>query len=146
MQKVLTILFTFCLSGLALAAESHWLTSLPEAEARAKKDNKRILINFTGSDWCPACKVLEAEALSKKEFIDYADKKLVLVLADFPLGLKQPEALQRANNALQQKYGVEGYPTLILLNADGKKIWTHFGYQGGGPRGLIDSLESAGKK
>jgi protein disulfide-isomerase len=146
MKKVLFVVSMFWLAGVALAADSGWLTSLPDAQARAKMEKKVILLNFTGSDWCAACKVLEADALSKPEFADYARKKLVLVLVDFPLGLKQPEALQKANNRLQEKYKVEGYPTLILLNPDGDVVWTEHGYSGGGSKALIAELEKAQKK
>ena len=55
------------------------MTSVPDAQAQAKKESKLVLLNFTGSDWCPACKKLDAEVFSKKEFSDYAKKNLVLV-------------------------------------------------------------------
>ena len=128
------------------AADLTWLTSVPDAQAQAKKENKLVLLDFTGSDWCPACKQLEADVFSKKEFSDYADKNLVLVEVDFPVQKKQAAALAKANDALMDKYEVKGYPTLIVLKADGKVVWKQEGDVAGGPAGMIAKLEKAKKK
>ena len=117
------------------AADSTWLTSVPNAQAQAKKENKLVLLDFTGSDWCSWCKKLDAEVFSQKEFADYAGKNLVLVEVDFPSQKKLDAALVKANDALKDKYKISGYPTLIVLKPDGTTVWTQVGYMEGGPQG-----------
>src|SRR5579863_5494511 len=137
MKKVLLTLFTCAVAGVAFAGEATWLTSVPKAEAEAKKDNKLVLLDFTGSDWCGWCKKLDADTFSKPAFVDYAKKNLVLVEVDFPAQKPQSSELKAANKALQDKYSVDGYPTLIALNADGTQVWKHVGYLEGGPSAII---------
>jgi len=60
--------------------------------------------------------------LSKKEFIDEASKKFVLVELDFPRKKKLPEAQAEANEAASQTYNIEYFPTIVLTDADGKEI------------------------
>src|ERR1700679_3797359 len=89
--------------------------NLQTALAKAKKENKLVLLDFTGSDWCSWCIRLDEEALGKPEFIDYAAKYLVTVVVDFPRTHELPAETKRANKILQSKYGAEGFPTLIAL-------------------------------
>lgn len=124
------------------AAESAWSTDLPAAQAQAKKDKKLVLINFTGSDWCSWCKKLQKEVFSTKEFQAYAKEKLELVEIDFPNAKKQTDALKKANEALQAKYKAEGFPTIIVLNGEGKEVWRQVGYMPGGPEAWIGKLKS----
>jgi thioredoxin-related protein len=134
------------MTGQLLAAEAQWLTSVPEATAKAKKENKLILLDFTGSDWCGWCKKLDAETFSKSEFTDYAKKNLVLVEVDFPAQKQQSAELKNANKALQEKYKVEGYPTLVVLKPDGTVLWNQSGYLAGGPAAMISKLDEVKKK
>ena len=137
--------FAFCLLAvLALlgvnAAASEWLTDLPKAQARAKEEKRMVLLDFTGSDWCGWCIKLHNEVFSKPEFAEYARKNLVLVEVDFPKKKKLSAEQKRANDALQQKYRIEGYPTIIVLNGEGKKIG-ELGYMPGGPKAFLAELE-----
>src|SRR5690349_2409724 len=104
------------------AAELKWMTSLPEAQAKAKAENKLVMMDFTGSDWCGWCIKLNKEVFSKPEFAQYAQKNLVPVEVDFPHAKAQSEQLKQANQALQAKYKIEGYPTIIVLDSNGKKL------------------------
>src|SRR6218665_1313448 len=103
-----------------------WSTDLDKALAQAKKEKKSVLVEFTGSDWCPPCIAVRKSVLSKKNFIDQASKDFVLVELDFPRGDKE---LAKKNEPLREKYGVEGYPTVILLTAEGKQFSTFNPYQ-----------------
>lgn len=127
------------------ADELKWLTDLPKAQAKAKDENKLVLIDFTGSDWCPWCIKLDREILTKPEFVEYAQKNLVAVEIDFPRHKTQPEELKKANKDLQEKYEIKGYPTVIVLNGEGKKVG-ELGYQPGGPKPFIEALEKLKKK
>ena len=137
-----------CLLGaqLAMGAETQWLTSVPDAEARAKAEHKLVFLNFTGSDWCEACKILDKEVLNKPEFASYASTNLVLVTLDYPINVKQPKELTEANDQLQKKYNIEGFPTLMVLKPDGTVVWTHLGLVPGGLKGVLEQLEEARKK
>lgn len=134
-------------SSTAVASDLNWLTDLPKAQAEAKAENKLVLMNFTGSDWCVWCVKLDEDTFSKPEFADYARTNLVLVKLDFPQKTKLPADLQKANDALQAKYDPEGaFPTLILMKSDGTVLWKQLGYLEGGPKSMIAELEKAQKK
>jgi len=128
------------------AADLTWLTSVPNAQAQAKKESKLVLLDFTGSDWCSWCKKLDAEVFSQAQFADYAKKNLVLVEVDFPAQKKLDAALVKANDALKDKYKITGYPTLIVLKPDGTVVWNQVGYMEGGPAAVIAKLDEAKKK
>src|SRR5215475_7748091 len=100
----------------ASAAELQWMTDLPKAQAKAKDEKKLVMLDFTGSDWCGWCIKLNKEVFSTPEFADYAKKNLVLVEVDFPRAKQQTAELKKANDALQEKYKIEGYPTIVVLN------------------------------
>ena len=127
------------------AAELNWLTDLPKAQAKAKEEKKLVMLDFTGSDWCGWCIKLNKEVFSKPEFAEYASKNLVLVEVDFPRTKKLSAELKKANAALQEKYKIQGYPTIIVLNSDGKKVG-ELGYEPGGPKPFIAGLEKLKQK
>jgi protein disulfide-isomerase len=104
------------------AAELTWLTDAAKAQAQAKAENKLVLLDFTGSDWCGWCIKLNKEVFSTPDFAEYAKKNLVLVEVDFPRKKELSQAQKDANEALSDKYNIRGYPTLILLDGDGKKL------------------------
>jgi protein disulfide-isomerase len=123
------------------AAEAKWNTDMPQALALAKKENKLILMDFTGSDWCGWCKKLKAEVFSKPEFNTYAATNLVLVELDFPRDKKLPPQTVAANEKLQTKYGVQGFPTIVVLDTSGKEIWRLGGYAPGTPADWIRTMD-----
>lgn len=118
-----------------------WLTSLPNAEAEAKAENKIVLMDFTGSDWCPWCIKFDNEVLDTPEFRDFAATNVVLVQLDFPEKKALPDDLKKANDALQTQYKVDGFPTLVVLDKNGKEIGRQVGYSPGGPAAFIAKLE-----
>lgn len=145
-MKKIAIGLVMCVAALQLsAAEGQWLTDLPKAQTQAKSEKKLVMMDFTGSDWCGWCIKLNKEVFSQKEFVDYAKANLVLVELDFPNKKPQTEELKKANHALQKKYGIEGYPTIIVLDGDGKQIGK-LGYMKGGPKVFIAALEKIKKK
>ncbi len=135
------------MAGNLAAAEAQWLTSVPEARALAKKENKLVLMDFTGSDWCSWCKKLDREVFSKQEFVEYAKKNLVLVQVDFPNSKPQSPELRKANSELQAKYKVSGYPTLVVIKPDGTIAWQQEGFPQDGPplEAVIAGLDKAKK-
>jgi len=117
--------------------DKHWLTNLPDALAQAKTENKLVLIDFTGSDWCSPCKLLHDKVLVQKPFLDHAVQNLVLVMLDFPRKKPQPPELANANKDLAKQFNVKGFPTLILLDGDGKELAREVGLAHESPAELI---------
>jgi thioredoxin-related protein len=117
-----------------------WMTNWEEAKAKAKAENKPILINLTGSDWCAWCIKIEKEVFSSKDFKDYAAANLILMEADFPRKKEQPAELKKQNAELKKLYLAGGYPTVWLLDAEGKKLSEDLGELKGGTKGYIDKL------
>jgi len=102
--------------------ELKWHTSYEEALKEASKEGKKILADFTGSDWCAYCIHMKDTVLSSKQFKDYASKNLVLLTVDFPRKKKLPEQQAKTNEDLRKKHGVRGFPTYVILDAKGNKI------------------------
>jgi thioredoxin-related protein len=148
MKKIAKLLLLCCSVTAVIAADkaekTEWLTDLPKAQAQAKAENKLVLMDFTGTDWCPWCIKLNKEVFSTPQFADFAAKSLVLVEVDFPRTKPQSAELKKANQALQRKYKIEGYPTIIVLNSAGKKVG-ELGYEEGGPKPFIGKLEKLQK-
>lgn len=139
-----TLLFQGC-SRMALEPVNDglpWQTDLPKALAQAKAENKMVLLDFTGSDWCGWCIKFGREVFATSEFKEYADKHLVLVQLDYPQDKPQTPELKKANAELKDKYQIEGFPTFVVLNQDGKEIGRQVGYVAGGPKAFIAQLES----
>ena len=127
-------------------SELPWATDLPKALAQARAANKIVLLDFTGSDWCVWCMKFDDDILSKPEFATYARINLELVLVDFPNTKNQSDALKKNNDELQTKFKVDGFPTYVALNADGKEIGRQVGYLSGGPQAFIAELEKFRKQ
>ncbi len=110
----------------------NWETDFEKASSGAKTSGKYMLLDFSGSDWCGWCIRLEKEVFSQDAFNDFAEENLVCVLVDFPRAKKQTEELKKQNLDLARKYGIKGYPTIIVLSPDGKPVGKT-GYLQGGP-------------
>jgi thioredoxin-related protein len=125
----------------AKAGSEFWTTDAAAAEARARAENKKQFLFFTGSDWCVWCQRLDREVLTTVEFSKYAKGHLVLVKLDFPNSIPQPDEVKAQNHRLSQQYRIQGYPTIIVLDAEGKKLG-ELGYQPGGPGPFIKALQA----
>ncbi|MCC5831918.1 MAG: thioredoxin family protein [Chlamydiales bacterium] len=117
-----------------------WHTNYNEAQAEAKRANKPILLFFTGSDWCGWCKRMDQEVFESAEFARAVGNDFVFVEVDFPMQKPLPPELQQQNNSLKQKYGVTGYPTIIILDSSGNFI-AEAGYRPGGGKAYADYLK-----
>ena len=127
-------------------SELSWGTDLPGALNQAQSENKLVLLDFTGSDWCPWCIKFDHDVLATEIFSAYADQRLELVKLDFPRHTPQPDDLKRVNAALARQFGVDGYPTYVLLDADGRELGRQVGYREGGPNAFIGELDGFGKR
>jgi protein disulfide-isomerase len=124
----------------ALRADA-WLVNADDALRQARAENKFVLLDFTGSDWCGWCKRLKAEVFSTSVFEDYAHRNLVCVHVDFPrqraLSVQQTER----NQQLARLYNIRGFPTLVLLDSAGAEVG-RTGYQPGGAESYIQHLDT----
>ena len=97
------------------------------------------MLDFSGSDWCGWCIKLEKEVFSQDAFKDFAEKNLVCVLVDFPRNKKQTGEQKQQNRDLATKYGIQGYPTIIILDPDGEPV-SMTGYLQGGSKNYVQHL------
>ena len=118
-----------------------WITDIYKAYKIAKKENKNILVNFTGSDWCIWCEKLRDEVFSKKEFLEYAEDNLILLFIDFPNNIKLSEDQISHNELISDLLGVKGFPTIWLLDKDLNPLLVT-GYLEGGTDFYIDHLKN----
>jgi len=123
-----------------------WSTDLSKALEQAKAENKIVLLDFTGSDWCVWCMKFDNDVLSQPEFASYAKKNLVMVMLDFPNTKPQSDSVKKTNKDLQEKFKVDGFPTYVALTPDGKEIGRQVGYLAGGPQAFIAELEKFRKQ
>lgn len=141
----LVLVTALAYSGILLPSQAaeRWETNYSAALEQAAKQNKMVLLDFTGSDWCGWCIKLHKETFSKPAFQKFAADNLVLVELDFPRGKPQSDELKKQNEALAEKFGVQGFPTLVLLDPQGKEATRNVGYLEGGPDAFIQWVESA---
>lgn len=148
MKSLAILSLALGLLGTALSpvsAKDAWLTDYPAALELAAKEKRPVLVDFTGSDWCGWCIRLDKETFSQRAFLKFADKNLVLLKVDLPQGKPQSAEERARNEELVQKFNVEGFPTIVLLDASGKEIARQGGYLPGGPEAMIDWIKSAAK-
>jgi thioredoxin-related protein len=124
---------------MTVAAEGLWQTDFKAAQAKAKEDKKYMLVDFTGSDWCGWCIKLRGEVFDKEPFKATAPKQYVLVELDYPRQKQQSDELKKQNKELSEKYKIEGFPTILLMDADGQVI-ARTGYREGGPEEYLKHL------
>ena len=139
------------MAALALAATGAW--AMPEgwtddfdaAKEKAKAEGKLILADFSGSDWCGWCMKLDKEVFSKKEFVEAAQRDFVLVMIDSPSDkMKLSRKAKKQNPKLVEKYGIKGFPTVLVLDAEGNRLHKT-GYREGGPGPYLEKLAEVKK-
>lgn len=128
-----------CLSMVVYAGQEEWLTDIKAAKELARDKNLPILADFAGTDWCGWCIKLDQEVFSQDAFKAYAKTNLVLFLADYPHFKQLPAETVKQNKTLSQQYRVEGFPTVLLLDANGSEL-ARTGYRPGGSKEYVDYL------
>ncbi len=106
--------------GVSMAsAAGPWFTDIEAGVKRAKADDKLVMVEFTGSDWCPPCIMMNKQVFTKEEFLKQAQEDYVLVKVDLP---NSDMALKEANGKVAQQWEVGGFPTILLLNMEGEEV------------------------
>ena len=126
----------------AFAGESGWTTNYTKAVEQAKTENKAILLDFTGSDWCGWCMKMKKETLDTPAFKQYAKRNYVLVEVDFPHNKPQSDVVKTQNENLSKQFKISGFPAFVLLDKDGKELGRQIGYLEGGPTQFITKMET----
>ena len=121
-------------------AKQLWGDNLDEAKAQAAKNNKLVFVDFTGSDWCPPCIALHEHVLTQPEFLDFAEQYLELVALDFP---RDNEQVDPANARLALEYQVEGFPTVIVMDPQGKTLHRLNGFSNKNAKAYTADLKEA---
>ena len=137
-----TILLCLLLAAAPLQASDLWSTDYTTSIAQATSQKKPVLLEFTGSDWCPPCMKQNKDVFEQPAFEEFAKNNLVLVKLDFPRSKPQAPEIKERNQQLAAQYQVQGFPTVILLNAEGKELAREVGYKGGGVPGFIDWVKT----
>lgn len=105
-----------------------WTQDYSAALALAKEKNLPVFLNFTGSDWCSWCQLMDRRVFSQPQWDAFAAEKMVLVTLDFPRNQALvPADFAERNRRLQGEFGVQGYPTYIILDADGQTVLGQLG-------------------
>lgn len=137
-RRILTFVFALliCLSvfsqgdsHVTINSSNNWVTDYSKAKLKAERQEKPLLIFFTGSDWCGPCKKLVSDFFETEKFKEITKNKFVLYEADFPRNRDLVSNKQRSdNNSLKIKYDVQAYPTVILINSNGDVVGRRKGY------------------
>lgn len=140
MKKFLLLLLVALGSYTMQAQELEWHTDINKAMEVSQKQKKPLFLFFTGSDWCGWCIRLQKEVFKTPEFTKWAKDNVVLVELDFPKRTAQADELKQQNASLARSFGVQGYPTVWMVNVgkgeDGKPVLQQLGktgYVAGGP-------------
>jgi thioredoxin-related protein len=119
------LVFFLVLLTATFGYSQNWSNNFEDAKVNAEKENKHILLVFSGSDWCGPCMKLDNVVWKSPEFQVEADKNWVIYKADFPkkkANQLSPE-LTESNNRLAEKYNKNGsFPLVLLLDKKGKVI------------------------
>lgn len=125
-------------------SHSAWIADYDEALVIARETGKDLLVDFTGSDWCHWCIRLDGEVFSHEEFLGPAQEKFVLCSLDFPRSpaIAKTVPNPQRNQELQAKYTVQGFPTILLIDAEDEALLGRTGYQPGGPTAYMTHLDA----
>ncbi len=140
MKKIGWLILLVGLIASPTRGEVSWTEDYAAAAKSAADGGKYMLLNFTGSDWCGWCIRLDREVFTQTAYQEYAAENLISVKLDFPRSRELPEAVIAQNDALQEKYGVRGYPTILILSPSGDLV-AQTGYRPGGPEAYVEHLK-----
>ena len=136
------------LLGLACMIQAgEWVGSFQTAKKQAIRQNKKILIFFSGSDWCEAGRRLDRELFRTRTFQDLASRKYVLYNADFPKYTRLGQETEERNRRLAARYGIHRFPAVIVVEPKfGSLLVKQVGVTETTPRQLLDKLSKVEKE
>lgn len=137
---LLTLIILFSLLSPVQAATT-WINNFETAKKKAALEKKDMLLFFSGSDWCHWCQKLDKEVFNQDKFAQEAEKDFILVNFDFPRKKELAKSIKEQNQQMQKEYGIQGFPTVILTDAEGKP-YARTGYQQGGVDAYLTQLHN----
>ena len=125
----------FCCWNLCVAevlTEGHkagqWTMDYQAAKKYAQDNKKVLFINFTGSDWCGWCKLMDKAVFADPQWAEFAKKELSLAYIDFPQNKNLvPAKFVEQNAVLKTSFEIKGYPSYVVIQPDGKTILGRLG-------------------
>lgn len=116
--------------GVGFPGNSEGGASLQALQDRAKAEGKdKIVVLLTGTSWCPYCKDLDREVISTPEWQSFIGSEAVF--ASYEYGpLNRPKSGPKGE--MLMRFDIEGFPTMIVLNQNGKVLDEQAGYGSGG--------------
>ena len=139
--KIALFMLSLFSVGILSAADKIWLTDFDQAKKEAAKRNLPILVEFSGSNWCKWCIRLDQEVFSTKAFKDYAKDNFILLFIDFPTDGSLSQEQMKKNQELADRYQAYTFPTILILDKDGKEM-ARGGYMPGGSEAYINYLKA----
>ncbi|WP_292270219.1 thioredoxin family protein [Butyricimonas sp.] len=110
-MKKLLLVFVGLLCSVVIFAQTNFQElSLEKAREQAKTENKPIFLDCYTS-WCGPCKMMANNVFTLEAAGDYFNKNFVCVKINMEKG---------EGPAIGKQYGVDAYPTFLIINADGK--------------------------
>jgi len=98
-----------------------------EAAVASRAAGRPILYDFT-AEWCPPCKVLDREGWNDGEIAALVNRSFL------PARIMDRQREEGKNSPavaeLQRRYGISGFPTLVVATADGREVAKFVGYRG----------------
>ena len=105
------------------AFDLEWQQNYSDAVTIAKKENKPLLIFFTGSDWCSPCKMLVDDLFTTTEFYNFAASKFIFYKADFPRNKDLVAKFQQNDNSkLKSRFNISTFPTIVVVNGKEREL------------------------
>jgi thioredoxin-related protein len=139
------LLITTALAALStLLMSDGWRTDFDRAKTDAQKNNKLILLKFSGSDWCLPCMRMEKDVFAQDNFVKFAEGHLEMFNADFPRQNKNKVSsdVAKQNDHLADLYNRSGhFPYTLLLKPDGTVLKAWDGYHGENTAAMIDQIQ-----
>lgn len=135
----LVALFTLSPEAHAVAetgSSIQWKNSFSAASSASEASSKPIVILFTGTNWCPACMMLERKVISQPAFAEAVGDKFVFLKADFP---DYSNAATSPYKPLLDRYNITEFPSIVVTDASGQVLF-RVRYKDGGPGAYAQEL------
>lgn len=121
-MKKITLFIVLLFSVLINAQETK---TLQNSFSQAKQEHKKVLLYFSGSDWCAPCIKFKKTFIQNEAFQTFASENLIVFNADFPRLKKNALTAEQTteNEKIADKYNPNGiFPLVLVLDENGKVI------------------------
>lgn len=116
---------------------ANWDRNPSRAIRKADALNRPMVLLFTALEWNENAHKLSNEVFLTKTFNEFANQHLILSFLDYPRKpLDTPDIMRR----IKEKYRINGFPTLLLLDSEGNEVFRKKGYRPGRARDYFNEL------